>query len=191
MFVQIVTLLVLGVSVHSISRVGQLPDRMSETRIGDGLEGIRERAVEVTQVLSGPHRQGPPPSRFSRPLLPFFTYLDRCSTPMDRLIVTGEFPDVLVLAGRRFAGDGVVFGAWYSLTMHQERSIERIRARSVPFALLIGDYADFDLLDAYLKREHEPMAEISVEGADSISILVDRSRSPLRIDPDTGWSCFR
>lgn len=189
---QIVTLLVLGVSVNKISRVAQLPDRISNTRIGDGLDGMRERVAVVTRVLSGPHRQvALPPSRFSGALMPFFAYLDRCTARADRLIVTGEFPDVPVLAGRGFAGDGVVFGAWYSSTTHQERSIERIQARSVPFALLIGDYADFDLLDAYLTQEYEPMADIPVEGEASIGILVERSRSPLRIDPDTGWSCFR
>ena len=47
-------------------------------------------------------------------LATFFEYLDRCTSEADRLIVTGEAPEILVAAGRPFAGDGVVFGAWYS-----------------------------------------------------------------------------
>ena len=33
--------------------------------------------------------------------MPFMSYLDRCTLPSERLIVTGEFPEVLVIAGRR------------------------------------------------------------------------------------------
>ena len=35
------------------------------------------------------------------------------------------------------------------------------------------------------------MAEIPVAKVDSIRILVQRSRAPVRTDPDTGWPCFR
>ena len=44
--------------------------------------------------------------------MPFFSYLDRCTSPADQLVVTGDYADVLVLANRGFASDGVTFGVW-------------------------------------------------------------------------------
>jgi hypothetical protein len=100
-----------------------------------------------------------------------------------------------VLAGRRFAGDGVVFGSWYSSATHQDRTIARLRARPALFVLHMGDYATFrnrfGLVDTYLGGEYEPMAEIPVDDGSSIRILVHRSRSPAGMDRATGWLCFR
>jgi hypothetical protein len=42
--------------------------------------------------------------------------------------VTGEFPDVIVPVGHGFAGDEVVFGAWYSSVIRQDRTLERLRS---------------------------------------------------------------
>ena len=135
------------------------------------------------------HRAG-----YSTALLPFFAYLDRCTSRSDRLIVTSEFPDVLVLAGRRFAGEGVVFGAWYTSWAHQGRTLRRLRAQPALFALHMGDYATFrerfDLVDRYLNVEYEPMADIPVEGAGVVRILVLRARPTAGVDSETGWRCF-
>lgn len=189
---QVAALCILGVSTHAAGRIGQVSDRASNAGFADGMAGVREHSTAVSRLLSGPHRQETyPPSRYSRALLPFFAYLDRCTSPEDRLIVTGEFPDVLVLAERGFAGDGIVFGAWYTSIAHEDRSIARISTRSTPFALLIGDSSDFRLLDSYLQRHYEPMTEIPVDGADPVRVLVQRDRPGTTTDSETGWRCFR
>jgi hypothetical protein len=99
-----------------------------------------------------------------------------------------------VLAGRRFAGDGVVFGAWYSSSAHQDRTLERLRVEPPLFALHMGDYATFrerfELIDRYLNLEYEPMADIPVVGAGTIRILALRARPTAGVDPETGWPCF-
>lgn len=194
--VRIATVVVLGISVTAIAHVSELSERLSNTGIGEGTAGVRARITKVSQLLASPHRQDlAPPSRYSQALMPFFKYLDRCTVPSDRLIVTSELPDILVLAGRPFAGDGVVFGAWYSSATHQDRSIAHLRERPALFVLHMDDYgafrSRFDMVDAYLSQEYEPMAEIPVEGAGSIRILAQRSRRAVRIDPETGWPCYR
>lgn len=63
-------------------------------------------------------------------------------------------------------------------------------AASLARRFLAFEHFSNDHWDAYLKREYESMAEIPVEGADDVSILVDRSRSPLRIEPDTAGAVF-
>ena len=194
--VQLGTVAILAVSVAAISDVAELPERISTAGVSEGLGAVRARAIDVSRLLALPHRQDAvPPSRAAAALMPFFEYLDRCTSPSDRIIVTGEFPDVVVLAGRAFAGDGVVFGAWYSSRTHQDRSIDRLRMRSAPLAIHIDDTPQFrlqfGLVQAYLEREYELMTTIQTNGAGAIPILVQRSRVPVRTDPDTGWPCFR
>ena len=190
---QLATVAALIVSGVAVSRVSGLPGQYDDSGIGGGLYRIRERAIEVSDFLHSPHRRDAP-SRYSLALGPFFGYLDRCTSQSDRLIVTGEFPDVLVLAGRRFAGDGVVFGSWYSSATHQDRTIAQLQARPALFVLHMGDYATFrsrfGLVDTYLDGEYEPMAAIPVEEGGTIRILVHRSRLPGGVDRATGWPCF-
>lgn len=194
--VRIATVAVLGVTLAAIGVASDVPERLALTGVGQGLEGVQARTARVSELLRSPHRQElAPPSRYSEALMPFFRYLDRCTSRLDRLIVTSELPDILVLAGRRFAGDPVVFGAWYSSETRQDHSIERLRERPGLFVLHMDDYpafrGRFGLVDAYIEREYESMAAIPVEGAGSARILVQRSRSPVRTDPETGWRCFQ
>jgi hypothetical protein len=181
------------VSGMAVSRISGLADQYDNSALGQGMDGVRARAAEVSALLRSSHRQDSP-SRYATELAPFFAFLDRCSSRSDRLIVTGEFPDILVLAGRRFAGDGVVFGAWYSSSIHQDRTLERLRKDPALFALHMGDYAAFrerfGLIDRYLNLEYAPMADIPVVEGGVIRILVLRSRPTVGVEAETGWPCF-
>lgn len=190
--VRMATVAIVIVSGLAIGRISGLADQYENSDIGRGMAGVTARAIEVSALLRSPHRRDTP-SRYSIALMPFFGYVDRCTSRSDRLIVTGEFPDVLVLAGRRFAGD-VVFGSWYSSVAHQDRTIARLQASPALFVLHMGDYAAFrsrfGLVDTYLDGEYEPMAEVPVEEGGTIRILVHRGRFPGGIDRATGWPCF-
>ena len=192
--IQGVTIVVLTVTIAAIADVSDLQERISNTGIDEGLPGIRARARVTTQLLGRSHRQAAP-SRYAQALMPFFGYLDRCTSRSDRLIVTGYFPDILVAAGRRFAGDGINFGDWSSSATSQERSIERLRSRPALFTLHVSADVEFGtkfgLVDTYVRQEYAPLAEIPVEGAGSILVLVLRSRPAVRLDPETRWPCFR
>jgi hypothetical protein len=135
-----------------------------------------------------------PPSRQAEVLMPFFGYLDRCSSIDDRIIVTGEAPDLVVFAGRPFASDGAVFGAWYSSARHQDRTVARLQSRPALFVLLMdlrAFRARFPLIDRYIAVAYETMAVVPVEGAEAVPILVLRNRTPAGVDAATGWRCFR
>jgi len=191
--VQLGAIAVVTVSAMAVSQISCLPEQYDNSGIGRRLTGVRARAIEVSELLRSPHRRDTP-SRYSGALMPFFGYLDRCTSRSERLIVTGEFPDVLVMAGRRFAGDGVVFGSWYSSVTHQDRTIARLQARPALFVLHMGDYATFrnrfGPVDTYLAGQYEPMAEIPVDAGSDIRILVLRDRRAARVDAETGWRCF-
>ena len=194
--VQFTTVLALTISMGAISRIADLPGLYDETDIGRGPARAAEHAREVSQLLGTRHRENrAPPSRVSRALMPFMSYLDRCTSVSDRLMVTGEFPEVLVIAGRAFAGDGVVFGSWYASVMQQERTVRQLHARPPLFVLHAGDYdgfrGRFGSVDAFVKGAYEPIAEVPVEGTSSVRILVHGDRVATGTDPETGWSCYR
>jgi hypothetical protein len=110
------------------------------------------------------------------------------------VIVTSEYPDVLVLAGRRFAGDGVVFGVWYSSVERQDDTLEQIKRDPALFTLHMGDYESFTerypLIDGFVREAYEPMAEVPVPEADNVRIVRLRDRQVVGTDADTGWPCF-
>jgi hypothetical protein len=191
---QAASLIVLIITVTAVTTIAETGERLALTGAGDGLQGLRSRAAAVSQLLAGPHRQAlAPSSRQAEALMPFFAYLDRCTSPDDRLIVTGESPDVVVLSGRRFASDGAVFGAWYSSATHQDRTLARLRIQPALFVLRMDApafRARFPAIDAYIRDAYEPMAEVPVDGAETVPILVLQDRSADGVDQATGWPCF-
>jgi hypothetical protein len=133
-WVRIASAIVLMLTTVAIGQVSAAREQFAYSRLGGGVAGAWNHGIEITNLLRLAHRQVGS-SRNSQALVPFFEYLDRCTSQTDRLIVTGEYPDILVAAGRPFASDGVVFGAWYSSVAHQDRTVERLRVRPAPFAI--------------------------------------------------------
>jgi hypothetical protein len=191
---QALSLVAVLITVAAVTTVAETGERVALTGIDEGVDGLERRAAAVAALLAGPHRQAlAPPSRSAAALMPFFAYLDRCSSPADRIIVTGESPDVVVLSGRRFAGDGAVFGAWYSSAVHQDRTLNQLKARPALFVLLMDAAAfrtRFPVIDPYIQDMYELMATVPVDGAEPIPILVYRDRMPAGTDAITGWPCF-
>jgi hypothetical protein len=194
--IQFVAVAIVGVTVAAISQVSNLPSQYDHADLGRGLAILRAHSLEVSRQLLGSHRgAATSPSRFATALLPFFEYLDRCSSKTDRLIVIGEGPEIPVMAGRGFAGEGVVFGSSYSSVRNQNVNIARIRAHPPLFVLRIGDHetfrTKFAAVDAYVTSEYEPMADVPVSDAGTIRILIPRRQQSSRIDSATGWPCFK
>jgi hypothetical protein len=187
----VILVLVTGIAAARVAGIG---NQYEDAEIGNGIAGLRDRTAEVWSRLQSQHRDDVP-SRYSLALRPFFDYIDRCTSPADRLIVTGEFPDVLVLAGRRFAGDGIVFGSWYASVTHQDRTLVRLRADPALFVLHMGDYESFQRkygqIETYVNASYRPMAEVEVDEGGTIRILVDKARQQRGVDAATGWPCFR
>jgi hypothetical protein len=137
------------------------------------------------------------PSRNSLALGPFFAFVDRCTTPSDRLVMTGLSPDVFVLADRGFAGGQMAFRPnFYRDPRDQQRALDRMSRQSVPFFILaLEEESDFrralGLISAYLDQHYEPLAEVPVPDTRGLRIFVERGRRPASIDAATGWPCFR
>jgi hypothetical protein len=189
-----VALAVLFVTTTAVAAMAALPERMDYTGVREGVQGVRARAIAVGRLLASPHRQVlAPPSRISVALMPFFRYLDRCTSSAEQLVVTGDYADVLVLANRGFASDGVTFGVWYSSVAHQAETVADMEARPALFTLLIDEdelRTRYKQVADYIARDYLPLADIAVEGSAPVRILLHGRRTAARVDSETGWPCF-
>jgi hypothetical protein len=192
---RVLSLIIAFVTTAAVAAIAALPERIDYTGIRDGTQGVRNRAAAVAGLLAQSHRQTiAPPSRVSAGLMPFFAYLDRCTSPADQLIVTGDFADILVLGGRGFAGDGVTFGVWYSSVVHQAWTVADMKRRPALLTVLIGEkefQARYPRVADYIAHEYEPMAGIEIEEVGRVQVLSHRRRAASGLDAETGWPCFR
>jgi len=136
------------------------------------------------------------PTRATAGLIPFFEYLDRCSTPDHRLLVGGYLVEVPFFARRRFAAGQPYFGGSFGGEEGQRLALRRIREEIVPFAIIPSDYASaiesrFYLIDQYLRARYMLMTEVPVSDELVVSILVDSTMVPSGRDRETSWPCFR
>ena len=191
---QLVAAALVVASAVAMGQVGEVPERFERSNIGSGPAAVYDRSLQVSRLLRLPHRQDEaPPSRFAEVLMPFFAYLDRCTEVTERLIVTGASPDIVVLAGRPFAGDGVTFGQWYSSAANQPRTLERLRARPALFVIVLDEEGfphRFPVIAQYVQEEYQAFTEARGDGV-SMPILVDRRRVPTGVDAESRWPCFR
>lgn len=188
------TILILGATAAAVRTIALEQFERAGLAPAPSVRAVRENVIRAASLLRRPHRELAP-SRNSRALLPFFEYLDRCTSPTDRLVLNGLFPDILVLAGRGFAGGSIAITRGYAAA-DQAQTVERLRRDRPAFALLVGGSdADFrfrfDDVHRYLGAEYLTLSEWPVEESEPIRILVDRSRRPTGIDAATGFPCYK
>jgi hypothetical protein len=136
-----------------------------------------------------------PPSRVVAPLMPFFSYLDRCTGERDRIFVAGMIPEVPYYARRAFAGGGYEHYNYRS-EFNQRRVVRRLQQEVVPFALIPSEAAgelweDLPIVAARFRGRYVPLAKVAVYQDRSVQILIDRTLPSTHIDASTGWPCFR
>jgi hypothetical protein len=136
------------------------------------------------------------PSRNSEALLPYYAYVERCTSPRDRLVMTGLSPDVFVLANRGFAGGQMAYRPnFYASEKDQRKAIARMQSQSVPLVIVsleeeTGFRGALPLVAAYVDTHYEPLARIPVPDTRGLQLYVERGRSAARLDAATGWPCF-
>jgi hypothetical protein len=137
------------------------------------------------------------PSRFVAALAPFFDYVESCTSPADRLLVTGQHPDVFLAAHRGFAGGHIAFmQGFYVAPADQARTLARLQRESVPFLLIAIDRQemfehDFSAVAAYIAREYVRLFDLEVPETSGVRVMVPRSRPAVRTYAQVGWPCYR
>jgi hypothetical protein len=164
-----------------LNRRGALPERIDDLRVR-----LRKVRPERSHI----------PSRNSEALMPFYAFLDRCSAPGDRIVMTGLSPDVFVLANRGFAGGQMAFRpSFYTNMVDQQRALTRFQAQSVPFAIVAleeerGFRQEMPLIASYVDEHYDKLAFIPVPDTRGLQLYVERGRRATGQDTATGWPCF-
>jgi hypothetical protein len=128
--------------------------------------------------------------------MPFYGFVERCTSPRDRLVMTGLSPDVFVLANRGFAGGQMAYRpAFYASEKDQRKAIARMQSQSVPFVIVsLEEEAGFrgalPLVAAYVDARYEPLAQIPVPDTRGLQLYVEKGRRSAGLDEATGWPCF-
>jgi hypothetical protein len=195
---RVVSLSVLLCTVVAIWSIGDVNGKLDEVgAFEDDLEHLQEHTAAVITALTQPEMDARKlPSRVSAGLVPFFRYVNRCTEPTDRLLVSGPYPDVFVLSRRGFAGGHIAFlQAFYHSAADQQLTLTRMQRESVPFAILPLDEQDafadsFPKILAHLTAAYDLLADIPVDGLKGVRILVERQRPRRGMDSETGWPCF-
>jgi hypothetical protein len=178
----------------AIYRGAEVREQLVRARVPEGLSGVRARAADLWTRLTATTPEGDHvPSRYAGALLPFLAHVERCTHPRDRLLMTGLFPEVYVLAHRPFAGGHVAFTpAYYSTPRDEALTIARLAQQSVPFVIIV-EALEPDLrlrmpaVFAYLDARYVEAGHIDVPETPGVRLLTDRSRAG---HDASGWPCF-
>jgi hypothetical protein len=184
-------------TAQAISVVADVPGELNRAGVLNRPGAMVDRIDDLSRRLAKTRPEGSHvPSRNSEALRPFYAYLDRCSTPRDRIVMTGLSPDVFVLANRGFAGGQMAFRpAFYDTPSDQRKAIARMQSQSVPFVIVAleeetGFRGSLPLVAAYVDEHYEPLTLIPVPDTRGLQIFVERGRRAPGLDVTTGWPCF-
>ena len=185
------------VTAKAVSVVGDVPGELNRAGILNRAGAMSERIDDLARRLRKTMPQGSHvPSRNSESLLPFYAYVERCTSIRDRLVMTGLSPDVFVLANRGFAGGQMAYRpAFYASEKDQRKAIARMQSQSVPLVIVsLEEEAGFrgalPLVAAYVDAHYEPLAQIPVPDTRGLELYVERGRHAAGRDHATGWPCF-
>jgi len=192
-----VAAVVFVLTAKAVSVVGDVSGELNRAGVLNRAGAMSERIDDLSRRLRKTMPQGSHvPSRNSEALLPFYAYVERCTSIRDRLVMTGLSPDVFVLANRGFAGGQMAYRpAFYASEKDQRKAITRMQSQSVPLVIVsLEEEAGFrgalPLVAAYVDTHYEPLAQIPVPDTRGLQIYVERGRAAGSRDATTGWPCF-
>jgi len=180
----------------SVGAAGDIVGNLERADLIHEWDHIPRLLRERTQSLHERFSERQIPTRATAGLLPFFSYVDRCTTPDQRLLVGGYLVELPFFAQRRFAAGQPYFGGSFGGEELQRQALRRLREQVVPFAVIPSDYvgnieSNFHDVGQYLQSRYTTLTNLHITNELDLKILVDTSLTPTGRDPETGWPCFR
>jgi hypothetical protein len=187
------------VSSFTVVTVGRTMEQLNRASLFGGLRRMPERFAERSADLHDRWNERAMPAGPSRVLIPFFQYVDRCTSPEQRLLVPGFIPEVPVHAARPFAGGRMTILPGYLDAPDEGRElVETIKRQDVPF-MIVTSRSKSDVWNAYpelatyIDTQFVPLVSYHIGEDQSVllDVRVNRSIPPTGVDAQTGWPCFR
>lgn len=186
-----VAALMAGASAGSAWQLGGVQAAWSETRVVDGFAKVRESFGDIRQAGT----VWPWVDFWPQGELPEVVYyLNRCTRPSQRLLLTWFAPEYYYFSRRAFGGGlGLLYpGRAFVTARDQELMVSRMRERDVPI-VLINESRDrvsgYPLLDTYLQQQYEAAGRFTIRDDSEITVAVRRD---LRATGSYGayrWPC--
>ena len=128
-------------------------------------------------------------------LMPFFHYLDRCTSRAHRLLNVGFAVEVPYFARRAFAGGISYFAGYPAIPELDQRVLTKMRTEVVPFALIASEFAKefpvrFPLTERYVRVRYTPLLDVKIRDDLTMQILIDPNLPSRGRDQETGYPCF-
>jgi hypothetical protein len=185
--------MLMGVSVLA---VGLTYDEINRAGLLGHSQDIPMRFVERTADLRARFTDYQLPTPAARRLVPFFNYVDRCTSPDDRLLVGGFMVEVPFYSQRLFAAGQEYFGGYFGSDENERFAFDRLQRQRVPFVIIPSDdQKEFDsrfpLVAGYVHARYVPLMDMPIDDEQTIHVLVNRDMPAASRDAETGWPCFR
>lgn len=182
----------------AVTTVGATVEQFNRAGLFGGLRRMPERFAERSAELHERFNERQMPSRIIAPLIPFFEYVDRCTTTDQHLLLPGFSPEVAVYAGRPFAGGRyTILKGFVDDPDARLQLQERVEAQVVPFVVIEPNYKErvwsgYPELAGFIDGRYRSLVSYQSDSGRVIAdVLVSRTLAPRRQDPVTGWPCFR
>ncbi len=180
----------------SVLAVGLTYDEIDRAGLLGHSQDIPMRFVERTADLRARFTDYQLPTPAARRLVPFFNYVDRCTSPDDRLLIGGFMVEVPFYSQRLFAAGQEYFGGYFGSDENERFAFDRLRRQRVPFAIIPSDDQEefdsgFPLVAGYVHARYAPLMDVRIDDEQTIHVLVNRDMRAASRDTETGWPCFR
>ena len=194
-----VAIVVLGISALAMTTVGNTVEELNRASLFGGLRRMPERFAERSTDLHNRYDARQMPAGTARILVPFFQYVERCTSPDQRILVPGFIPEVPVHAGRAFAGGrSTILPGYLDAPNERRQVLATVERQNVPFMVVTSRskdavWASYPELAGYVDTHFTPL--VSYRIGEDLRLLVDvrvnRSLPWHGVDPGTGWPCFK
>ncbi len=135
------------------------------------------------------YAESPPWQILSENLRQIVRYVDACTEPEDRLLVTWYAPEIYFASNRRFAGNQWVYVDYHNSVEQQQEVLRLLGQQSVPLVFERQNDSPFagfwPLLTDHIEREYHM---VGIFG-DAL-VYADRRKETFRADAVTGLPCF-
>jgi hypothetical protein len=190
---------VLGVSTFAMTTVGKTVEELNRASLFGGLQRMPERFADRSADLHNRYSARQMPAGTARILVPFFQYVDRCTSPNQRILVPGFIPEVPVHAGRPFAGGrSTILPGYLDAPEDRGRLLATVERHDATFMVVNSRskdavWASYPELGDYIDRQFAPLVtyQAGSDGNLVVEVRVNRAMRSRRTDGETGWPCFR
>jgi hypothetical protein len=178
--------------------IGRVPEQLNRAGFFGGLRRLPERFAERSEQLHERFNEHQMPSRATLALVPFFQYVDRCTTVGHRLLLPGQIPEVAVYAGRLVAGGRLTMLAGYNDAPDDRREVqERLDRQLVPYVLVTPNdkaavWSAYPEIATLVRSDYRPLITYTSGdgGGPVVEVFVSQKLPARRTDSTTGWPCF-